>query len=67
MELKLKLDLDLCQGYANCLIEGPGYFDFDDDAEKAILLKADVPESDRGLAESAVRGCPARAIALEES
>jgi ferredoxin len=67
MDLKLKLDLDLCQGYANCLIEGPGYFDFDDDSEKAILLKADVPESDRGLAENAVRGCPARAITLEES
>ncbi|MGC5626936.1 ferredoxin [Georgenia sp. Z1344] len=66
MALKLTLDLDLCQGYANCLIEGPGYFDFDDEAEKAILLKEDVPDSDRALAENAVRGCPARAIALEE-
>ena len=67
LKLKLKLDLDLCQGYANCLIEGPGYFDFDDEAEKAILLNEDVPESDRALAQNAARGCPARAITLEES
>lgn len=66
MALKLRLDLDLCQGYANCLIEGPGYFDFDDETEKAVLLKEDVPEDQRPIAENAVRGCPARAIALED-
>ncbi|MGO1563043.1 hypothetical protein CZ771_05875 [Actinomycetales bacterium JB111] len=66
MALKLRLDLDLCQGYANCLIEGPGYFDFDDETEKAVLLQADVPEDQRAIAENAVRGCPARAIALED-
>ena len=33
MAYKVELDLDLCQGYANCLIEAPEIFDFDEDED----------------------------------
>lgn len=66
MSYKVVLELDKCQGYANCLIEGPALFDFDDDANKAIL-KVEEPGDDlRAQAEASVRGCPARAISIED-
>ncbi|MFD0772968.1 ferredoxin [Streptomonospora algeriensis] len=65
MGMKLVLDLDACQGYANCLIESPGLFDLDDHTDKAVLLDEAPSEDRRAEAEAAVRGCPARAISIE--
>ncbi|QBI53649.1 ferredoxin [Streptomonospora litoralis] len=67
MAMKLVLDLDACQGYANCLIESPGLFDIDDGTDKAVLLDETPAEDRRAEAEAAVRGCPARAISIENS
>lgn len=66
MGYRVTVDLDKCQGYANCLIEGPSIFDFDDEANKAVIKVAEPGPELRAEADNAVRGCPARAIAIEE-
>lgn len=66
MAYKVSLDLNLCQGYANCLIEAPALFDIDEDTDKAILLNDSPGDEFRAQAEASVRGCPARAIAVED-
>lgn len=50
----VKADLSLCQGYANCVVAAGDYFDIDDDG-KVVLLKIDVPESERTRVEEAAR------------
>lgn len=66
MAYKVSLDLNLCQGYANCLIEAPAIFDFDEDTNKAILLEETPSDELRAQADASARGCPARAIAVED-
>lgn len=67
MSFKVTVDLNACQGYANCLIEGPALFDIDDDTNKAIVIGGDVHDEPlRTQAEAAKRGCPAHAIFIED-
>ena len=54
-------DLDLCQG------EAPDVFDFDEDTDLVVVLQQHPDESLRPQVESAVRYCPAMALAIEES
>jgi len=62
----IKADLDLCQGYANCVVAADDAFDIDDDG-LVVLLRADVPESERARIEEAARTCPASALRVEGS
>jgi ferredoxin len=56
----------LCQGYANCLIEAPEIWDFDEDNDVAVL-KDDSPDASLlEKARASARGCPAHAISVEE-
>ncbi|WP_326834751.1 ferredoxin [Amycolatopsis rhabdoformis] len=66
MSLHVVFDPGKCQGYANCLIEAPEIWDFDEDTDTAVLRQADPPEAVRAKAEAAARCCPAQAITLEE-
>lgn len=54
-----------CQGYANCLIEAPEIFDFDEDDNRAVLKITEVGEALLARAQAAARCCPAQAIRLE--
>ncbi|TSD58750.1 ferredoxin [Aeromicrobium piscarium] len=63
--MRVHLDLDLCLGYGNCVIEAPDHFELDDDSGKAIILIENPEESDRAVVEAAVRSCPAIALRLE--
>jgi len=67
MTFKVLLEADKCQGYANCLIEAPEIWDFDEESDRA-LLKIDNP-ADHLLAkaEASARCCPAQAIRIEDS
>lgn len=60
----VKANLELCQGYANCVMSAGDYFDMDDDG-KVVLLTIDVPESERRRVEEAARSCPANALFIE--
>ncbi|WP_213571182.1 ferredoxin [Rhodococcus sp. USK13] len=66
MKIRLHLDAAKCQGYANCLIEAPTLWDFDDESDRAVLLVSELDESQRERAEASVRCCPAQAISIEE-
>lgn len=62
--MRIELDLDLCLGYGNCVVEAPEHFELDEDTGKAVVLIESPDESDRAVVEAAVRSCPAVALRL---
>lgn len=62
----VKADLDACQGYANCVVGAEDYFDIDDEGV-VVLLRTEVPESERGRVEEAARSCPVSALVVEDA
>jgi ferredoxin len=66
MPLHVTFDPATCQGYANCLIEAPEIWDFDEDQNRAVLRLTAVDDELRVKAESSARCCPAQAIRVEE-
>ena len=63
--LVIKADLQVCQGYANCVIGASDYFDLDDDGV-VVLLNTEVPESERARVVEAARSCPVSALVVED-
>ena len=63
--MRIRVDLDACQGYACCMMEAPAIFDLDDGG-KAVVLLEEPSEELRELVDKSVRGCPARAIVVEQ-
>tara|TARA_B100000678_G_scaffold128047_3_gene107231 strand:+ start:270 stop:461 length:192 start_codon:yes stop_codon:yes gene_type:complete len=61
---RIRADLGLCQGYANCVIEAEDVFDVDDDGT-VVVLRSEVPESERARVEAAARTCPVHALSVE--
>ena len=61
----IKADLDLCQGYANCVMEAPKFFDISDDGV-VVVLEEEFPEGNRSRVEAAVRSCAVSALRIEE-
>jgi len=47
------------------MMEAPEVFDLDEDLGKVLLLQENPPEELRAKTESAARGCPAKAILVE--
>jgi ferredoxin len=65
MTLTVLFDADKCQGYANCIIEAPEVWDFDEDNDRAVLRDPHPDEALRAKTEATVRCCPAQAIQLD--
>lgn len=63
---KVSLDQQVCQGYACCVMAVPSVFDLDDETGKAVVIDAEPDDSMRAAVDGAVRGCPVRAIRVEE-
>lgn len=61
--MKIRIDMDLCEGNAVCMKVAPAVFKVGDD-DKASLLIAEPGEEHRGVVEAAVRRCPRQAISL---
>lgn len=66
MSWRVVADTDLCQGHQMCQGEAPDVFGFDEDADLVTVLQEHPDESLRPQVESAVRYCPAMALAIEE-
>ena len=66
MTFRVVADLGLCQGHQMCTGEAPDVFDFDDDADQVVVLHEHPDDSLRPQAESAVKYCPAMALAIQE-
>lgn len=62
--MRLVLELDTCQGYANCVVEAPDLFDFDEEIGKAVLLRDEFDADLAKEARRAVDNCPVSAIAI---
>ena len=65
MSYRVVADLDLCQGHRMCQGEAPAVFGFDEDADHVTVLQEHPDESLRPGVESAVKYCPAWALAIE--
>ena len=66
MSWRVVADLGLCQGHQMCQGEAPDVFGFDEDADLVTVLQEHPDESLRPDVQSAVRYCPAMALATEE-
>lgn len=67
--MRIKVDLDLCQGHSVCMEECPEVFDVRDQPggyPQVVVLMEEPPEELRKKVMSAVRGCPNRVISIEE-
>ena len=63
--MRIEVDLDLCQGHANCELEAPGIFAV---PKKGLvqILDPEPPESERAAVTAAVRYCPTQALRIKE-
>jgi ferredoxin len=66
MSFRVVADLGLCQGHQMCQGEAPDVFGFDEDADLVTVLQEHPDESMRSGVQSAVKYCPAMALAIEE-
>jgi sterol 14-demethylase len=67
--MRIKLDLDLCQGHSVCMEECPEVFAVQDNPggySQVMLLMEEPPESLRGAVMNAAKGCPNRVIRVED-
>ncbi len=67
--MRVRVDLDLCQGHAVCQEEAPEIFrvvERDDGYDCVEVVLEAPPEALRTKLEAAVRYCPNRVISIEE-
>jgi ferredoxin len=62
--VRVEVDLEICQGYANCVVEAPDVFDLNESTNKAVVLVETVPEELEEDAQQAVDNCPVGAITI---
>lgn len=66
MTYRVVADLGLCQGHQMCTGEAPDVFGFDAEADHVVVTQEHPTASLRPQVESAVKYCPAMALAIEE-
>ena len=64
--MRIKVDLDLCQGHGACVEEAPEVFAIDERASKVIVRDERPGEALRVQVKAAIRFCPTRALDLIE-
>lgn len=62
--ITVKVDMDLCQNYGQCVFEAPKVFHLND--EDKLEYVAEVDDSERDNVENAVDVCPMQAIRIVE-
>ncbi len=62
--MRVTVDLNTCQGYANCVVEAPDLFDVDDETGKALVLVDEFGANLADDAQRAVDNCPVSAITM---
>ena len=61
----VKTDLGQRQGYPNCVVAAMDVFDIGDD-NVIMLLRAQIPDSDRARVLAAARTCPVSALTVQD-
>lgn len=64
--MKVRVDLDLCQGHGTCAAEAPEVFAVDERESKVVVLVERPDEALRAQVKAAVKYCPTRALTLVE-
>lgn len=64
--MKVRVDLNKCQGHARCEEICPEVFSTDEVEGKCVILQEDVPEALREQAMLAVQSCPEYALVFSE-
>jgi len=64
--VKIRVDLDLCQGHGACAAEAPEVFSVDESESRVIVLDSSPAEALRSRVEAAVKYCPTRALRIVE-
>jgi ferredoxin len=62
---RIESDTDVCQGFANCVMNAPDLFDLDD-GDTVVVLRQEVGDDEFAHADQAVRSCPVEALSLLE-
>jgi ferredoxin len=62
--MKIAVDLNRCQGYAQCAFLAPNVFEIH--GEEALIYAPLAPEDERERVRRAVAACPVQAILVEE-
>jgi ferredoxin len=62
--MKIVVDLNRCQGYAQCAFLAPNVFEIH--GEEALIYAPLAPEDERERVRRAVAACPVQAILVEE-
>jgi ferredoxin len=62
MQITVTVDLDLCNGYGNCVVAAPEVFDLDPETNLAIVR--DIHPADEAAVAEAELDCPVRAIRI---
>lgn len=65
--LKVEIDLNLCKGYATCIVVAPSVFDLDEETNKVILLDDHPSDTLADRVDDARRACPVSAIKVASS
>jgi ferredoxin len=64
--VRVRVDLDLCQGHGTCAEEAPEIFALDEKESKVIIREERPPEALHAKVKSAVRFCPTCALSITE-
>jgi sterol 14-demethylase len=64
--LRVRADLDLCQGHGVCAAEAPEVFRVDPASGRVEVLQGAPPEALRARVSAAVRHCPTRALSFAD-
>jgi ferredoxin len=63
--IRVKADVEKCEGHANCTLSAPDLFDLDEN-DRVIVLQPVISDSQRARAHEAILSCPVAAIWLED-
>ena len=65
--MRVRVDAELCQGHAMCVLEAPEVFAFDVKADEHVRILIEEPdESQREAVSRAVRYCPTMALSIDD-
>jgi len=62
---RLSVDVELCEGYGNCVFEADDYCELED-GDVVTLLRTTVAEQDVERVQLAVSSCPVSALLLDD-
>lgn len=62
--MKVRVDLDRCQGHTLCAMRAPRSFDLDEVDGHSVVVNEEVPADQEDEVVEAARSCPEQAISI---